>query len=231
MSISRSPGRAWSLRLAVVAAVALVLVAPSLVLAKWTVEVNFEPTRAVTGEPVELAAVIEVESHDVPGESMPTLADVEAVQFRVRPVGGGESIVVPAAADPERDGRYRAEVALPDPGEWSVELEFVIDGQRMSHGEFPRQEPYLLTVEALRDSEAGAAPPIAMLGAGLLAGGAIRSSRNAGSTSPIATTPPSTRTTGIRWSTVRERAEARNTAALPMTSPSSIRPRTWRLFA
>src|SRR5687768_18581412 len=98
MSTSRSPGRAWSLRLAVLAAVPLLLVAPSLVLAKWTVEVNFEPTRAVAGEPAELAAVIEVESHDVPGESMPTLADVEAVQFRVRPVGGGESIVVPAAA-------------------------------------------------------------------------------------------------------------------------------------
>ena len=154
------------------AAVPLLLVAPSLVLAKWTVVVNFEPTRAVAGEPAELAAVIEVESHDVPGESMPTLADLEAVQFRLRPVGGGESIVMPAVADPERDGRYRAEVALPDPGEWAVLLEFVIDGQRMSHDDLPDQEPYLLTVEALPESEAGAAPPTAMLGAGILAAAA-----------------------------------------------------------
>lgn len=172
MPISRSPGRTRTLRLAVLVAVPLLLAAPGLVLAKWTVVVDFEPTRAVAGEPAELTAVIEVQSHDVPGETMPTLADVEAVQFRLRPVGSGESIVVPAVADPKRDGRYRAEVALPDPGEWRVQVEFVIDGQRMSHGDFPRQQPYLLSVEALPDTAAGAAPPTTMLGAGLLAAGA-----------------------------------------------------------
>jgi len=172
MSTSRSPRRAWSLRLAVLAAVPLLLAAPGLVLAKWTVVVNFEPTRAVAGEPAELAAVIEVESHEVAGESMPTLADVTAVQFWLRPVGDGEALVVPATADLQVDGRYRAEVTVPDPGEWHVELEFVIDGQRMSHGDSPRQQPYLLSVEALPDAEAGAAPPTAMLGAGLLAAGA-----------------------------------------------------------
>lgn len=172
MPISRSPGRTRTLRLAVLVAVALLLAAPGLVLAKWTVVVDFEPTRAVAGEPAELTAVIEVQSHDVPGETMPTLADVEAVQFRLRPEAGGEAIVVPAVADPERDGRYRAEVALPDPGEWRVELEFVIDGQRMSHGDFPRQQPYPLSVEALPDTAADAAPPTTTLGAGLLAAGA-----------------------------------------------------------
>lgn len=169
MPISRSPGRTRRQRLAVLAAAALLLAAPGVVLAKWTVVVEFEPTRAVAGEPAEMAVVIEVESHEVAGESMPTLADVEAVQFRLLPVGGGEAIVVRALADPERDGRYRAEVALPDPGEWQVELEFAIDGQRMSHDEFPRQQPYLLTVEPSPPVPAGTATGI--LGAGLLAVG------------------------------------------------------------
>lgn len=172
MPISRSAGRARSLPLAVLAAVSLLLAAPGLVLAKWTVVVDFEPTRAVAGEPAELAAVIEVQSHEVAGQTMPTLADVEAVQFRLEPAGGGEAIVVTAVADPQREGRYRAKVALPDTGEWRVELEFVIDGQRMSHGDFPRQHAYVLSVEALPDTAAGAAPPTATLGAGLLAVGA-----------------------------------------------------------
>lgn len=171
MPILRSPGRVRSLRLAVLVAVGLLLATPGLVLAKWTVVVDFEPTRVVAGQPAELAAVIEVQSHDVPGTTMPTLADVEAVQFRLRPAAGGEAIVVPAVADPERDGRYRAEVALTDPGEWRVELEFVIDGQRMSHDDFPRQHSYVLSVEALPDTATGAAPPTATLGAGLLAAG------------------------------------------------------------
>ena len=38
---------------------------------------------------------------------------------------------------------------------------------------------------------------------------------------------PSMRTTGIRWSTARERAEARSIEALPLTSPSSTPPQTW----
>jgi hypothetical protein len=172
MSISRLPARTRTLWLAVLVAVPLLLAGPGLVLAKWTVVVDFEPTRAVAGEPATLAAVIELKGHDARGESMPTLADVEAVQFRLRPGGGGASIVVPAVADPERDGRYRAEVALPDPGAWGVQLEFVIDGQRISHDDLPDQQPYELTVEPTASAAAGAAAVPGTLGAGLLVAGA-----------------------------------------------------------
>jgi hypothetical protein len=172
MPKSRSPGRTRSLWLAVLVTVPLLLVGTGNVLAKWMVVVEFEPTRAVAGEPATLAAVIEVEGHDPGGESMPTLADVEAVQFRLRPVAGGESIVVPAVADPELDGRYRAEVTVQDPGEWGVQLEFVIDGQRMSHDDLPDQEPYELTVEPPAAAATGAAPVPGTLGAGLLVAGA-----------------------------------------------------------
>ena len=173
MPKSRSPGRTRSRWLAVLVTVPLLLTGPGIVFAKWMVVVEFEPTRAVAGEPATLAAVIEVEGHEVAGESMPTLADVEAVQFRLRPgAGSGESIVVPAAADPERDGRYRAEVALPDPGEWRVLVEFVIDGQRMSHDDLPDQEPYELIVEPPAPATAGAALSPGTLGAGLLVAGA-----------------------------------------------------------
>jgi hypothetical protein len=152
---------------------ALSLAAPGLVLAKWTVDVSFEPTDAVAGEPSELAAVIELEGHAVEGSSAPTLAEIETVQFRLTPAGGGESIVVAAVADPDREGRYRAEVALPNPGAWEVGVEFVVDGERMSHSDFPGQQRHRLTVHAFPDTAADAAPPPNLLGVALLAGAVI----------------------------------------------------------
>jgi hypothetical protein len=174
MPISRYPDRTRILPLAGLVAVLLLLAVPGLVVAKWTVEVDFETTLAVAGEPATLAAIIEIEGHDGAGESMPTLADVEAVQFELRPVGGGEALVVPAAADPELDGRYRAEVTMPDPGEWRVELVFVVDGHRMPHHDFPDQQPYLLTVEPSPPATASAAPmPGTLLAAGAAIGGLV----------------------------------------------------------
>jgi hypothetical protein len=103
-------------------ALMLLLAAPGPILAKWTIAVEFEPASATVGESARLAAVVSIPSHEVPGMEVPSLRDIEPVFFRLESLETREVIEVPGVADGQREGRYFAEVALPEPGEWQVQL-------------------------------------------------------------------------------------------------------------
>jgi hypothetical protein len=128
-------------------ALSVCLATPGTLLAKWTLVVEVERTTATAGEPAQLAAVIEVLGHDVPGDDMPSSADLEDVRFRLWRSADGEPIVVPATKDGPLDGRYVASVTFPEAGEWRVAVVFRLDGQTITHDSLPDQEPFMLAVD------------------------------------------------------------------------------------
>jgi hypothetical protein len=138
-------------------ALMFLLAVPGPILAKWTIVVEFEPASGTVGEPAGLAAVVSIPSHDVPGMEVPSLRDIEPVVFRLESLESRQVIEAPGVPDGRREGRYVAEVTMPEPGEWRIQLFVTLGGRKTSHLDFPEQVPALVTVAA----SSGGAPPFA----------------------------------------------------------------------